>query len=56
MNGLNIGDKNTSLFDLQNYKCVIKMSGRGNTTLLNEQLLRYKMITPVSFKKRYIKI
>ena len=55
MDGLNLGLKNAEQYDLQNYRCVIKMAGRGNVNLLNKDLMKHKMITPVSFKKKIYK-
>lgn len=55
MNGLKLGFKNSNLYNLQNYKCVIKMAGRGNISLLNKDLMKHKMITPISLKQKISK-
>lgn len=48
MNGINIGEKNTDLFELDNGD-VVRLAGRANGELLNEALIRKKLITQQNF-------
>jgi radical SAM protein with 4Fe4S-binding SPASM domain len=50
MNGVELGKKNTDLFRLSPNKDVIRMSGRGNIGLLNEKLIRKKLIDLRTFE------
>ena len=45
MKDINIGDKNTDLFTLSTKKDIVRMSGRGNLNLLDEKLIKKKLIT-----------
>ena len=45
MKDINIGDKNTDLFTLSTKKDIVCMSGRGNLNLLDEKLIKKKLIT-----------
>lgn len=49
MKNVEIGEKNTDLFNINLKKDVIRMAGRGNISLLDEKLLRRKLITPDTF-------
>lgn len=50
MKGVELGHKSTDLFELSNEKDIVRMSGRGNFSLLTDELLRAKLITAKSFK------
>lgn len=49
MDGVEIGEKNTDLYDLYGRNDVVRNSGRANLRLLNHELLQKKIIT----KKRF---
>ncbi|MGN1411516.1 MAG: radical SAM/SPASM domain-containing protein [Oscillospiraceae bacterium] len=45
MKNVEIGEKNTDLFNINPKKDVVRMAGRGNISLLDENLLKKKLIT-----------
>lgn len=49
MAGISIGEKNTDLFDLKASKSIIRMSGRGNLSLLSKEMVRQQLITKETF-------
>lgn len=49
MDGINIGNKNTSLYTLSNKKDIVRISGRAGMKLLNRDLIRKKLITLKNF-------
>jgi len=51
MDKVELGERNTDLFRLNPEKDIIRMSGRGNLGLLNEELLRKRLITPKNFEE-----
>lgn len=51
MAGCELENKNTELFTLSPDKDVIRMSGRGNKSLLTAELIRKRLITEKSFTK-----
>ncbi|WP_242822935.1 radical SAM protein [Clostridium sp. SY8519] len=51
MKDLCLGVKNTDLYELNPSKDVVRMSGRANTCLLSEELVRKKLITKETFRK-----
>lgn len=48
MDGVEIGESNTDLFTLKNGD-VVRLTGRANGRLLNEELIKKKLITPLNF-------
>ena len=53
MDGIELGKNNSELFHMKKHRSVIKMAGRGNLGLLNEELLKIKMITKESFSEKF---
>lgn len=51
MNGIDLGEKNTDLFELSNEKDVVRMSGRANFGLLSVELIKKKLITKRTFQE-----
>lgn len=51
MKGLELGEKNTSLYCLSEDRDVVRMSGRGNLSLLSDELIKKRLITKKSFQK-----
>ena len=49
MNGIDLGEKNTDLYELSHEKDVVRMSGRASFSLLSDKLIRMKLITKKSF-------
>lgn len=49
MDQVNIGEKSTDLYTLSSKKDIVRMSGRGNLHLLNDELIEKKLITKRSF-------
>lgn len=45
MDQVKIGEKNSDLYTLSTRKDIVRMSGRGNLHLLNEELIKKKLIT-----------
>lgn len=50
MNGVNLGEKSTDLFELNPNKDVVRMSGRANFDLLSNELTRKRLITKKTFE------
>lgn len=50
MKKINIGEKNTDLYELNNHSDVVRMSGRANIHLLSDELIKKKLITQKTFK------
>lgn len=59
MNGIDIGEKNTTYYTLSEEKDVVRMSGRANFKLLSRELIKKKLITKNTFshplKKEFCK-
>lgn len=51
MNGIEIGEKNTDLYDLTDRCDIVRLCGRASHNLLNPDLLKMKIITKKSFSK-----
>lgn len=49
MDKVSIGERNTDLYTLSERKDIVRMSGRGNLHLLNDNLIRKKLITKKTF-------
>lgn len=49
MNNVEIGNKESDLYVLSYKKDIVRMSGRGNLTLLNDVLIKRKLITKQNF-------
>ena len=49
MDGVSIGEQNTDLYRLHTDKDVVRITGRANVRLLNEDLLKKKLITKDNF-------
>lgn len=52
MNGINLGNKNTMLYDLNPNKDIVRISGRADVRLLNRELIIKKLITKDTFSKK----
>lgn len=52
MNGIDIGNKNTELYTLNEERDVVRMSGRANFKLLSDNLIKKKLITKKTFSKK----
>lgn len=52
MSGLNLGERNTDLYELSNKRDIVRLVGRANRGLLDEKLLRAKLITPATFARK----
>lgn len=52
MNGVELGEKNTDLFELNPDKDVVRMSGRANFELLSDEIIRKKLITKKTFETK----
>ena len=50
MNGIDLGKKNTDLYELSTEKDIVRMSGRASFSLLSDKLIRKKLITKKSFE------
>lgn len=50
MEGIDLGEKDTELFELSQEKDVVRMSGRASFSLLSDELIRKKLITKKSFE------
>jgi MoaA/NifB/PqqE/SkfB family radical SAM enzyme len=50
MKGVAVGEKKTDAFDLENGTDVVRMIGRGNIGLLDDELVRRRLITKESFR------
>ena len=50
MKGIELGERNTDLYTLDIKRDVVRMSGRANTSLLDEDLLRLRCITEDTFQ------
>lgn len=55
MANLDLGRQNTQLYELSNKKDIVRMVGRANTKLLDENLLKRKLITRNSFTNKVSK-
>ncbi len=49
MSGVDIGLKNTNLYELNSSKDIVRMAGRADLSLLSNELIRKKIITKDSF-------
>lgn len=49
MAGIEIGEKNTDLFDLKGKGDIVRLTGRASAGLLDEKLIRAKLITEETF-------
>lgn len=49
MDKVEIGEKNNELYTLSRRKDIVRMSGRGNLHLLNDELIKQKLITKETF-------
>lgn len=49
MDKVDIGEKNNDLYTLSKRKDIVRMSGRGNLHLLNDELIKQKLITKETF-------
>lgn len=56
MKGIDIGEKNNDLYNLSEEKDVVRMSGRGNFSLLSDELIKKRLITKISFQKPIKKV
>lgn len=52
MNGVDLGTKNTTYYELNPNKDVVRMTGRANVGLLNRDLILKKLITKEVFTKK----
>lgn len=50
MNGTDLGEQTTDLYNLSSEKDIVRMSGRANFSLLNDDLIKKKLITKKSFQ------
>lgn len=50
MKGVDQGQRTTDLYELSDIKDVVRMSGRASFSLLSEDLIRKKLITPKTFE------
>ena len=50
MNGVQLGERTTSLYELSSEKDIVRMSGRASFSLLSDDLIRQKLITKKSFQ------
>lgn len=51
MKGVDIGEKNTDLYELSRDRDVVRMTGRAGLSLLTDDLIRKRLITKSSFRK-----
>ena len=51
MKGIELGEKTDQLYTLSEKKDVVRMSGRGNFSLLSDELIKKKLITKETFQK-----
>ena len=51
MKNINLGNKNTELYKLNPKKDILRMSGRGNVSLISKEQLKVKIITKDNFTK-----
>lgn len=51
MKGIEIGEKNTDLYELSNERDIVRMSGRANYYLLSDELIKKKLITKKTFQE-----
>ncbi len=51
MNGIELGNKNTDLYTLNKEKDVVRVTGRASLDLLNDDLIRKRLITKKTFQK-----
>lgn len=49
MSGLDLGEQNTTLYELSHKRDIVRMVGRANMRLLDEELLKCKLITAKNF-------
>ena len=52
MNGIDVGNKNTELYTLNEDRDVVRMSGRANFKLLSDNLIKKKLITKKKFSMK----
>lgn len=52
MNGISIGNKNTILYSLNPNKDIVRITGRADIRLLNQELVQKKLITKNTFSKK----
>lgn len=52
MKNIDIGAKNTELYDLSPDKDIVRMTGRGNFNLLSDDLIKKRLITKDTFKQK----
>lgn len=55
MKGIKIGEKNTELFTLSNKHDIVRLTGRADFSLLDDDLIEKKLITEKNFKKQFKK-
>lgn len=55
INNVSLGKKNTDLFDLNPRRDVVRMTGRASFDLLNPDLIKLRLITKETFRKKISK-
>ncbi|MBO5372300.1 MAG: radical SAM protein [Lachnospiraceae bacterium] len=51
MKDVDLGEKNTNLYELSSEKDIVRVSGRADFSLLSDELIRKKLITKQTFQK-----